>query len=68
MSLYKNVPFQFLRKENLLRNRIPLPVDEARNMFGVADVTGKLTYGQCFIQYEVKSKEKEKTYDVVKGT
>jgi len=52
----------------LLRNRIPLPVDEARNMFGVPDVTGKLTYGQCFIQYEVKSKEKEKTYDVVKGT
>ncbi len=52
----------------MLRNRIPLPVNEARNMFGVADVTGKLTYGQCFIQYEVESKEKKKTYKVVKGT
>ncbi len=56
----------FDRKENLLRNKIPLPIDEARNMFGVADVTGKLKYGQCFIQYQIGKKEK-KAYKVVKG-
>ncbi|CAF3845173.1 unnamed protein product [Rotaria sordida] len=60
-SRYLNV------RENLLRNKIPLPINEARNMFGVADVTGKLEYGQCFIQYQMKTKEKT-TYKVVKGT
>jgi hypothetical protein len=58
--------FHFLRKENLLRNKIPLPINEARNMFGVADVTGTLKYGQCFIQYQVVTSEK-KIYKVVKG-
>ncbi|CAF1087992.1 unnamed protein product [Didymodactylos carnosus] len=55
-------------KENLLRNKIPLPVNEARNLFGVADPTGLLKPGQCFIQYTVISKAKKKTYKVVKGT
>jgi hypothetical protein len=58
--------FHFLRKENLLRNKIPLPINEARNMFGVADVTGTLKYGQCFIQYQIRTNEK-KTYKVLKG-
>ncbi|CAF1090037.1 unnamed protein product [Didymodactylos carnosus] len=52
-------------KENLLRNKIPLYANEARNMFGIADETGQLKYGQCFIQYEVKGRVK--SYAVVKG-
>jgi hypothetical protein len=36
-------------------------------MFGVGDVTGKLKYGQCFIQYEKKTTGKNKIYEVVKG-
>jgi len=43
-----------------------LPKNEARNMFGVPDVTGILNYGQCFIQYSVET-ENSKTYQVVKG-
>ncbi len=43
-----------------------MPIDEARNMFGVADVTGTLKYGQCFIQYQIRTKEK-RTYKVLKG-
>ncbi|CAF0879967.1 unnamed protein product [Adineta ricciae] len=55
-------------KENLLENKIPLPVNEARNMFGVADVTSKLDYGQCFIQYEVESNGDKRTFKVLEGT
>jgi hypothetical protein len=58
--------FHLIRKDNLLRNKIPLPVNEARNMFGVADVTGKLKYGQCFIQYQKRTKQGT-TYTVLKG-
>ncbi len=35
-------------------------------MFGVADITGKLKYGQCFIQYQISAKDK-RTYRVVQG-
>ncbi len=35
-------------------------------MFGVADVTGKLKYGQCFIQYQIENKEK-KAFKIVQG-
>jgi hypothetical protein len=39
-------------EDDLLKNKIPLPQDEARNMFGVVDETGTLEYGQVFIQYK----------------
>ncbi|CAF0758402.1 unnamed protein product [Adineta ricciae] len=51
-------------KDFLCRNRIPLPVDEARCLFGIADETNSLKDGQCFIQYK---KMGLKTYDTVKG-
>ncbi|CAF1045461.1 unnamed protein product, partial [Didymodactylos carnosus] len=38
-------------KENLLKNRIPIPPKDGRNMFGIPDETGQLKYGECFIQY-----------------
>jgi hypothetical protein len=41
------------RKENLLKNRIPVPVDDGRNLFGVADETQQLNYGECFVQYSL---------------
>ena len=41
------------RKENLLKNRIPVPVDDGRNLFGVADETQQLSYGECFVQYSI---------------
>ena len=36
-------------------------------MFGVADVTGTLDYGQCFIQYEVESNGNKSTFKVLEG-
>lgn len=39
-------------KDDLLKNKIPLPQDEGRNMFGVVDETGTLEYGQVFVQYK----------------
>ncbi|CAF4406086.1 unnamed protein product, partial [Rotaria sp. Silwood2] len=56
-----------LTKEDLLKNRIPLPLHEARNMFGVADETGTLEYGQVFIQYKNLDPTIDKTYIVVTG-
>lgn len=53
------------RKDQLLRNKIPLPVDEARCLFGIADETKLLQSGQCFIQYQTMNK---KCYKVVTGT
>ena len=50
-----------------MKNKIPLAVNEARNMFGVADVTGTLKYGQCFIQYKKDTTTKTRMYEVVKG-
>ncbi|CAF1643998.1 unnamed protein product [Rotaria sp. Silwood1] len=54
-------------KDDLLKNRIPLPLHEARNMFGVADETGTLEYGQVFIQYKNLDPTIDKTYIVVTG-
>jgi len=45
-------------------NKIPLPVDEARCLYGIADETSSLKEGQCFIQYQTMD---EKSYKVVKG-
>ena len=52
------------RKDFLCRNRIPLPVDDARYLFGIADETKSLKEGQCFIQYQTMNK---KSYKVVTG-
>ena len=52
------------RKDFLRRNRIPLPVDEARCLFGIADESNSLKDGQCFIQYQKYGSE---TYKIVKG-
>jgi hypothetical protein len=48
----------------LRRNKIPLPVDEARCLFGIADETRSLKPDQCFIQYQTMDR---KSYKVVKG-
>ncbi|CAF4044551.1 unnamed protein product [Rotaria sp. Silwood2] len=34
-----------------IRDKIPLPVNEARCLFGIADETGTLKPGECVIQY-----------------
>ncbi|CAF0772211.1 unnamed protein product [Didymodactylos carnosus] len=47
-------------KENLLKNRIPIPPKDGRNMFGLADETGQLKYGECFIQYTCLDDESSK--------
>ena len=39
--------------ELLKRAKIPLPVDQARNMLGVLDETGTLNYGEVYVQYTV---------------
>ena len=54
-------------KDDLLKNKIPLPLDEARNMFGVVDETGTLEYGQVFIQYRNLNPGIEDKYIVVTG-
>ncbi|CAF1024519.1 unnamed protein product [Adineta steineri] len=54
-------------KDDLLKNRIPLPLNEARNMFGVVDETGMLEYGQVFIQYKDLDSTNEYPYNVVEG-
>ena len=43
--------FCLLIDELKRRARIEIPSDYGRNMMGVLDETGKLTYGQVFIQY-----------------
>jgi hypothetical protein len=37
---------------DLLKNKLPLPVNECRYMFGCA-LESKLAPGQCFIRYQV---------------
>ncbi|CAF4591949.1 unnamed protein product [Rotaria sp. Silwood1] len=55
----------YLNAKDLLRcNKIPLPVDESRCLFGIADETKSLKEGQCFIQYQTMDKN---FYKVVKG-
>ncbi|CAF0834675.1 unnamed protein product [Adineta steineri] len=51
-------------KDLLRRNKIPLPVDEARCLFGIADETRSLKEGQCFIQYQTMDR---KSYKIVTG-
>jgi len=64
----QNRKLQYLSaKEDLLKNRIPLPSYEARNMFGIADETGILEYGQVFIQYTNLDPTNENTFIVVTG-
>jgi hypothetical protein len=56
------------RKHFLHRNKIPLPVNYARLLFGIADETGILQPGQCFIQYrDLEFSPRSKTYYVVEG-
>jgi hypothetical protein len=54
-------------KEDLLKNKIPLPLHEARNMFGVVDETGSLEYGQVFIQYTNLDPKNKNKFIVVTG-
>ncbi|UJR11489.1 hypothetical protein I4U23_015669 [Adineta vaga] len=54
-------------KEDLLKNKIPLPLNEGRNMFGVVDETGILEYGQVFIQYKDLDSTNENRYIVLTG-
>ncbi len=56
------------RKKFLVRNKIPLPVNDARCLFGIADETGKLNPGECFIQYrDLTDIPGSKTYYPVTG-
>ena len=66
-SNFESILFDFYiyRKDLLRRNKIPLPIDEARCLFGIADETKLLKEGQCFIQYQTADK---KSYKIVTGT
>lgn len=55
------------KKEDLFKNKIPIPLDEGRNMFGVVDETGTLEYGQVFIQYQSLNDTDQSPYIVVTG-
>ncbi|CAF4120129.1 unnamed protein product [Rotaria sp. Silwood2] len=60
---YKNA------KNFLIRNKIPLPVNEARCLFGIADETGTLRSGECFIQYRsLENSSMSEKYIVFTGT
>ncbi|CAF3886373.1 unnamed protein product, partial [Rotaria sp. Silwood1] len=39
-------------KQDMLKNKIPLPMNECRYMFGCT-LESKLESGQCFMRYEV---------------
>lgn len=54
-------------KDDLFKNKIPIPLDEGRNMFGVVDETGTLQYGQVFIQYQNLNDTDQNPYIVVTG-
>ncbi|CAF1611862.1 unnamed protein product, partial [Adineta ricciae] len=59
---YRNAK-HFLRK-----NKIPLPINEARNLFGIADETQTLKPGECFIQYRhLPSSSSSKKYSIYEG-
>jgi hypothetical protein len=56
------------RKHFLRRNKIPLPENQARCLFGIADETGTLKAGECFIQYRhLENSLFSKIYDQVEG-
>ncbi|CAF3987268.1 unnamed protein product [Rotaria sordida] len=60
---YKNA------KNFLIRNKIPLPVNEARCLFGIADETSTLKPGECFIQYRsLENSSTSEKYIVHTGT
>jgi len=65
----KIIEFYIFRKDNLLTNRIPIPPTEGRNMFGVADETGELKYGECFIQYSSlnPTNNNQRKFNIVTG-
>jgi len=54
-------------KADLLKNKIPLPLNEGRNMFGIVDETGTLEYGQVFIQYKDLDSPYDNTFIVLNG-
>jgi hypothetical protein len=54
-------------EDNLLKNKIPLPTYEGRNMFGVVDETGTLEYGQVFIQFKSLDLPNDNVYNIVTG-
>ncbi|UJR24243.1 hypothetical protein I4U23_027210 [Adineta vaga] len=59
---------QYAKNEkDLLKNKIPLPSHEARNMFGVVDETGTLEYGEVFIQYKSLDSLIDNVYIIVTG-
>jgi hypothetical protein len=62
--------FDHFRKENLLKNRIPVPVNDGRNLFGVADETGELKYGECFVQYALADSDThgQRKFRVITGS
>ncbi|CAF1106381.1 unnamed protein product [Adineta ricciae] len=55
---FDNAPSKYIYADNLLKNKIPLPVNECRYMFGCAFET-KLEAGTCFIRYEVLGENKK---------
>ncbi|CAF4811566.1 unnamed protein product, partial [Rotaria sp. Silwood2] len=60
---------EICRKNFLIRNKIPLPVNEARCLFGIADETGTLKPGECFIQYRsLENSSTSEKYIVPTGT
>lgn len=65
-ELKRNLKY-VMDKDDLLKNKIPLPLDEGRNMFGVVDETGTLEYGQVFIQYKDLDPRGGNKYVVVEG-
>jgi hypothetical protein len=54
-------------RDDLFRNKIPVPFSEGRNMFGVVDETGTLTYGEVFIQYKNLDASDAHSYIVLTG-
>ncbi|CAF3568479.1 unnamed protein product [Rotaria sp. Silwood1] len=69
IAVQKNMSYS-LSKDNLLTNRIPIPPTDGRNLFGIADETGELEYGQCFIQYSTlnPTTKGQRRFHVVTGT
>jgi hypothetical protein len=60
--------FDICRKYFLHRNKIPLPLNQARCLFGIADETGTLKPGECFIQRrELQFDPWSKTYLTIEG-
>ncbi|CAF0893708.1 unnamed protein product [Adineta ricciae] len=71
IAVQKNASYS-LSRDNLITNRIPIPPTDGRNLFGIADETGELKSGQCFIQYSLLDSTKKTTnqekFHVLQGT